>query len=134
MIKKNPTVIDNDIEKLHEWIVESILDIKGENIVKLDLRKLDDAPTNFFIICEGTNSTQVTAIAQNIKKKVKLECGIHPSFIEGSKNGNWVIVDYFNTVVHVFYKDTRSFYSLESLWGDAVIEEIALDKSDRKVQ
>lgn len=124
MIKENPAIVEQDVEKLHELIVDSILDIKGEKIVKMDLRKLDDAPTNYFIICEGSNHTQVNAIASNIRKKVKLECGVLPSFMEGGNKGNWMIVDYFNTVVHVFYKEARLFYALEDLWGDAVVEEI----------
>jgi len=112
---------------LHAEIIESIQDVKGKHIVKLDLRKLDEAPTDYFIICEGDNFTQVKAIAAKIAEKVKKKIGARPSSVEGTQNGNWVLVDYFNTVVHVFYRDTRQFYNLEDLWSDAeftVIDEL----------
>jgi len=103
--------------------MDSITDIKGKNLVKLDLRDLDDGPTDFFIICEGDSNTQVRAIAENIKKRVKLEAGTPPSHYEGQQNARWICLDYFNTVVHVFYPETREFYGLEQLWSDAAITE-----------
>lgn len=99
-------------------MIEAIQNIKGHDIVRLDLRKVQDAPTDFFIVCHGDSDTQVRAIANNISKEVKALTGQTPH-IEGQRNGTWVIVDYFTTVVHVFYKDTRKFYDIESLWGDA---------------
>jgi ribosome-associated protein len=107
------------IEEINNLIIDSIQDIKGQNIVKLDLRKLDDAPADFFIICQGESSTQVESIAGNVQKRLKHELGVRPSNVEGSLSKQWVLVDYFNTVVHVFYPETRSFYELEDLWGDA---------------
>lgn len=112
-----------DIEDLNDLIIECIKDIKGEKIVKLDMRKLDDAPTNFFIICEGNSNTQVAAIADNINKRLKEETGTLPSHFEGKQNALWVCLDYFNTVVHIFYKKTRVFYELEELWNDAEFTE-----------
>lgn len=110
-------------EELNDLIVESIQDIKGKNIVKLDLRELDDAPAEFFIICEGESNTQVKAIADNIRKRLKDEADILPSHMEGTRNALWVCIDYFTTVVHVFYRETREFYELEDLWGDATFTE-----------
>lgn len=110
-------------EELNDLIVESIQDIKGKNIVKLDLRELDDAPAEFFIICEGESNTQVKAIADNIHKRLKDEADILPSHMEGTRNALWVCIDYFTTVVHVFYRETREFYELEDLWGDATFTE-----------
>ncbi len=111
------------IEQLNDLIVDSIQDIKGKNIVKLDLRHLDDAPTEFFIICEGESNTQVKAISDNIYKRVKDEAGLLPSHYEGQQNAFWILLDYFEIVVHVFYRDTRSFYELEDLWSDAIFTE-----------
>lgn len=85
----------------------------------LDLRKLDDAPTNFFIICEGDSNIQVRAIADNIYSRLKKEIATLPNHMEGADGARWVLVDYFDTVVHVFYKETRTFYDLEDLWSDA---------------
>jgi len=108
---------------LNDTIVDAIQDIKGNNIIKLDLRKLDGAPTEYFIICEGDSSTQVRAIAENVSKRVREDLAVSPSSKEGVDNANWVLVDYFNTVVHVFYPETRNFYELEDLWSDAEITE-----------
>lgn len=106
-------------ESMNDLIIDAIQDIKGKNIVKLDLRKLEDASTDFFIVCEGESGTQVKSIANNISKRLKQELGIEPSRIEGKLSANWICVDFFNTVVHVFYPETREFYQLEELWSDA---------------
>lgn len=108
-------------QTLNDLIIDAIQDIKGKNIVKLDLRALDDAPADYFIICEGDSSTQVKAISENVGKKVKEKLGVQPAHTEGMDGSKWVLVDYFDTVVHVFYPETRSFYEIEELWGDAGI-------------
>jgi ribosome-associated protein len=110
-------------EELNALIIDSIQDIKGKNIVKIDLRQLDDAPTNFFIICEGDSTTQVKSIADNIYGRLKKEALLLPLHFEGQQNALWVLLDYFNIVVHVFYKEKRSFYELEDLWGDGIFTE-----------
>lgn len=105
--------------------MEGIRDKKGKNIVQLDLRKLGDAPADFFIICEGDSNTHVNAITDSIYKKVKEEMSTMPSHMEGSANARWILMDYFNTVVHVFHPETRHFYEIESLWSDAESTEFA---------
>lgn len=114
-----------DFEKLNHLIVEGIRDKKGKNIIQLDLRKLGDAPADFFIICEGDSNTHVKAISDSIYKKVKEELHTMPSHTEGSTNAKWILMDYFNTVVHVFYPETRQFYEIENLWSDAESTEFA---------
>jgi len=114
-VKKNAI----STEALNEIIIDSIQDVKGKNIAKLDLRALNEAPTDFFIICEGESSTQVKAIADRIHKRVKDEGGTLPTHYEGQNSTVWVCLDYFTTVVHVFYKDARKFYELDELWSDA---------------
>jgi ribosome-associated protein len=106
-------------EATTDLIIDSIQDIKGKNIVKLDLRELDDAPTDFFIICEGDSTTQVKAIADNVHKNLREAIGSLPLHYEGQQNAKWVCLDYFDVVVHVFYPETRAFYELEKLWSDA---------------
>ncbi|MCB0706652.1 MAG: ribosome silencing factor [Saprospiraceae bacterium] len=110
-------------ESLNDLIIDSIQDIKGKNILKLDLRKLDDAPAEFFIICEGDSNTQVKAIADNIQARLKKEALTLPSHYEGQQNALWICLDYFHIVVHVFYRETRQFYQLEDLWSDAIFTE-----------
>ena len=104
-------------------MIDAIQDIKGKHIVKLDLRQIEDAPTDYFIICEGDSNTQVKAISDNVHKRLKDELGAFPSHVEGTGSSTWICLDYFNTVVHVFYRETRSYYELEDLWGDAQFTE-----------
>lgn len=113
---------END-EELSELIVSAIQDIKGKNIIKLDLRSLDEASTDFFIICEGDSHTQVKAISDNIYKVLKEEKGVRPFRMEGQQHANWILVDYFDVIIHIFYREARAFYELEDLWSDAKITE-----------
>lgn len=111
--------------ELTDLIIDSIQDIKGKEIVKLDLRKVEMSPADYFIICSGASSTQVKAIAGNIVKRVREEHGIVPNHTEGKDNSQWVLVDYFNVVVHVFHPTMREFYELEDLWAEATFTEYA---------
>lgn len=113
--------IDND--SINELIIDSIRDIKGKSITKLDMRKIPGSPADYFIICEGDSTVQVSSIAGNVYKRMKNEKKTLPLSFEGKNNSTWILVDYFTTVVHVFYRDTRKFYNLESLWNDATTEE-----------
>jgi ribosome-associated protein len=110
-------------EMLNDVIVDAIQDIKGKKIIKIDLRKLHDAPTNYFIICEGESNVQVRAITDSIYRKLKEVYQTTPTHIEGGLQSTWVVMDYFDVVVHVFHKDTRSFYELEDLWSDGSMTE-----------
>ena len=116
-------MLDATPEMLNEVILEGISDVKGKNVMKLDLRQVTDRPTEYFIICEGDSSTQVRALAESIKKRVKDETGVFPSNTEGVLGAKWICLDYFTTVVHVFYPETREFYGLEQLWSDAAVTE-----------
>lgn len=109
------------VEEINDKIIDSIQDVKGKNIVKMDLRKLEASPAEFFIICEGDSSTQVKAISSRIFKNLRETYGLLPNHVEGKDNGEWVLVDYFNTVVHIFYPEAREFYQLEELWSDAEV-------------
>jgi len=105
-----------------DLIIDSIQDIKGKNILLLDLRKLPDAPASYFIICEGDSSTQIKAIAGNVERRAKEEAG-QRSHSEGQISAKWVLVDFFDVVVHIFDKETRRYYELEDLWSDARMTE-----------
>ncbi|OAV44035.1 ribosome silencing factor [Lewinella sp. 4G2] len=99
-------------------IVDAMQDIKAKNIVKIDLRKLTDRPTDFFVVCEGESVTQVASIADNIQMRLKRELSEHPKSVNGGLVAKWVCLDYFDTIIHVFYPETRAFYELEDLWSD----------------
>ena len=103
--------------------VRAALDKKASDVVVLDLRHTP-AFTDFFLICSGQNARQVQAIADAIEESFKA-AKVRPSHVEGYDRAEWILMDYFSFIVHVFTPHTRAFYSLERLWGDA--ERIAVD-------
>jgi len=105
--------------KLLDFILEGVDNVKGEEVTILDLREIDSAVCDFFVICNGTSSTHVNAIVRSVEKTVSKALKERPWHIEGEANGEWVLMDYVDTVVHVFQKHIREYYDLESLWGDA---------------
>jgi len=106
-----------------DLIIDSIQDIKGKNIIKMDLRNIDESPADYFIVCEGDSITQVNAIAGNVAKRMKETYAIRPAHVEGKANAKWVLVDFFDVLVHVFYPETRKYYDIEDLWHDAKVTE-----------
>ncbi|MDA8263382.1 MAG: ribosome silencing factor [Actinomycetota bacterium] len=106
-------------ETLVRVAADAILDKKGEDLVVLDLTEVTPL-TDFFIICTGNNSRQIKTIAEEVEAKVKEAFGVSPRSVEGLGDMSWVLIDYVDFVVHIFLPDTRSYYSLERLWGDAV--------------
>jgi ribosome-associated protein len=97
--------------------IAAALDKKAENVVVLDLTKAS-AFTDFFVICNGTNKRQVQAIADAVREAIA-KGGAKPALVEGYERGDWILIDYFDFIVHVFMPATRDFYGLEKLWGDA---------------
>jgi ribosome-associated protein len=111
-------------DELIAVILKAIDEIKGVNIQLLDLREIENTVCDYFVICTGTSNTHVNAIAGIIQKKVGKLCKEKPWHVEGEGNADWVLLDYVNVVVHVFQKQIREYYDIESLWGDAKITEI----------
>lgn len=109
---------------LIEKIVEAIQDTKGEDIQIFDLTTIENSVAETFIICSGNSNTQVSAIAGNIEKKVRNDLQDRPWHVEGNENALWVLLDYVSVVVHVFQTETRNYYEIEELWGDAKITKI----------
>ena len=105
-------------------IIQGIEEVKGENIQLLDLRDIENTVCDYFIICSGNSNTQVKAISGSIQKTVSKQVKDKPWHIEGENNAEWILMDYVNVAVHVFQKQIRDFYDIESLWGDAKITEI----------
>lgn len=108
-------------ERLVESIVEFAHSKKAEHVVSMDLRGLTSA-CDFFVICEGGSETHVKAIADAIIDGTK-KADDRPWHVEGYDGRHWVLIDYVDVVVHVFTHETRDFYQLERLWGDADITE-----------
>lgn len=103
-------------------VVRAALDKKATDVVVLDLRNTP-AFTDFFVLCSGQNQRQVRAIADNVEEALRA-IKIRPAHVEGYDRSEWVLMDFFNFIVHVFAPDTREFYALERLWGDAERIEI----------
>ncbi len=110
--------------KIIKTIIAAIQEKKGKNIISLDLRKINEAVADFFIVCEAGSQPQIRAIADNIDDKVRDKCGEKPFHHEGYNNLQWVLIDYVNVVVHVMLPENRKFYQLEEMWSDAAAETI----------
>ena len=109
--------------KIIKTIIAAIQEKKGENIISLDLRKINEAVADFFIICEAGNQPQIRAIAENIEEQVRIHCDEDPYHHEGYQQLQWVLVDYVNVVVHVMLSENRKFYKLEEMWSDADLQK-----------
>ena len=108
--------------QLANKITDLIFNKKGYDVRILDLRKLTTI-TDYFVICSGDSDTQVKAIADEVDKEMRDE-GIRPWHTEGYQALNWILIDFVDVVVHIFKKETREFYNLEKLWGDAPMTEV----------
>ena len=120
--KKKSAVRLTRNSKIIKTIVEEKKKKKGQHIVSLDLRKINEAVSDFFIICEAGSQPQVRAIAEHVEDRVKENCGENPYRHEGYSNLQWVLIDYVNVVVHVMLPENRKFYRLEEMWSDASVE------------
>ena len=110
--------------QLITFVVKGIEEVKGQEIAILDLRTIENTVCDYFIICNGTSNTHVTAIVNSVKKTVSKEIKDKPWHTEGYDNAEWVLMDYVNVIVHVFQKHTREFYDIEGLWGDAKVTTV----------
>jgi ribosome-associated protein len=103
--------------------VRAALDKKAANVVVLDLRNTP-AFTDFFVLCSGQNQRQIKAIADSVEEALRT-AKIRPAHVEGYERAEWILMDFFSFIVHVFTPHTREFYALERLWGDAERIEIS---------
>ena len=110
--------------KLSEVVVRGMQEKKAKDILLMDLRGVPNAVAKFFVLCSGTSDTQLDAITESIDKEVSKELSEDPWHIEGKNNKGWKLIDYIDVVAHVFKQETREYYDLENLWGDAKITEI----------
>lgn len=116
-----------DIEKqqqLRDAVILAIQDRKGKSITDIDLGEIESAPAREFIVCQGNSTSQVSAIADNIRENVQKTTGQKPYNYDGYRNSQWIVIDYGSLFVHVFLPETRTYYNIEDLWNDAKITEI----------
>jgi ribosome-associated protein len=109
---------------LLDSIARGIYEKNGKNVLKIDLRNLENRITDYFVICHASSTTQVSAICDSVEDIVRKDAGQKPLHIEGLDNCFWVLLDFGDAIVHVFLEEYRNFYSLESLWADARVEKI----------
>src|ERR1044071_6343116 len=107
-----------DSRKLASLCRELADNRKAEDIVILDLRKLSNI-TDYFVICTGTSEPHLRAIVEEITEKLEDDYGLRPRAREGQANTSWVVLDYFDVIVHIMREEVRELYNLEALWGDA---------------
>lgn len=116
---KNKKRFVEDVDKLTDSIVGYLQDKKGIDIVKLDFEKVDNVLFDYFIICSGTSRTHTQTLADWVAKEVRGEYLVHPLTMEGEAAGEWILLDYGGTIVHIFQEETRQYYNIEGLWADA---------------
>jgi ribosome-associated protein len=113
------TIVEEDVIDL---IVEGIQEKRGKEIMSIDISALENSICRYFIICHGDSNTQVSAIAQWIERVMEEKHSEKVWHKEGFENAQWILLDYVDVVVHIFQKEYRDFYNLESLWADGKIE------------
>ncbi len=113
----------DNLDEIVREVARFTLDKKGEEVIVLDLRNVTDA-TDFFIMVSGDSDVQVRAIADHVIDRVKETRHLKPWHVEGYQYGTWILLDYIDFVLHVFEKETRNYYQLERLWGDAETVEL----------
>ncbi len=99
-------------------VVEGMRDNKAHNITILDLRGVDGATADYYVIAEGSSNTQVESIAESVVDRVREDLDDRPIHYEGRGNASWILIDYHDVMVHVFLPEQRAFYDLEGLWSD----------------
>jgi len=104
---------------LSEIAVHGMQEKKGNDIVRLDLRHLSSAVSDYFVVCNADSGTQVKAIADSVEEEIYKQIKTEPWRKEGLENADWIILDYLDVVIHIFRTEKRDFYGIEELWGDA---------------
>ena len=120
-MKKKSRVAETKV--LVEQIVNGLQEKKGRKIISLDLRKIDNAVSDYFVIASGDSNTQVAALAGSVEEMVQKELNDKPWHVEGTSNAEWVLMDYVTVVVHIFQREPREHYNIEGLWADAIVKE-----------
>jgi ribosome-associated protein len=122
--KRVKVTTSKETNGLLDSIVDGMQERKAKNITVLDLQNIENRIADFFVICDADSGTHVDAIADSVEEVVLKQTGEKPYHSEGQQNSEWILIDYINIVVHVFLKETREYYNIEGLWGDAEIRTI----------
>ena len=109
--------------QLKDTIVEGLKDGKAKDVVCIDMRKVNGSICDYFIIAHGDSATHIDGINRSVYKRCVKDLNEKPWNEEGKGNSEWILMDYVNVVAHIFYKETRSIYNIEDLWGDAPVKQ-----------
>ena len=122
--KVKAAVAKKPVSAMVTTVIEALEELKAVDIIIMDLRDIHEASADFFIICNGTSSTHISGLADRVQKNVWEKLGDRPFHVEGKQGRHWLLIDYFNVVIHIFDKEKREFYDVEHLWSDAKIQKI----------
>lgn len=114
----------NESSNIKQLIIEGIQERKGKRISVVDMSAIESAPTEYFIIAQGSSSMQVSAIADSVREYVQQKSEVKPYNYDGYANSEWIVIDYGEIMVHIFLPSVREKYNLEDLWSDAQITEV----------
>ncbi len=123
---------NKESEVLARLAAQALEEKKADDVRILDLRKVHDAPSEYFVIASGNVPSHVSALSDQVFEIIKKATGLNPHKIEGYQNAEWILMDYFDVVIHIFQKDKRNFYRLDELWSDG--EEIAITQNTNAKQ
>ncbi|MDR1758643.1 MAG: ribosome silencing factor [Bacteroidales bacterium] len=120
--KKNTSPVTAYEGNIEELIIQALLEKGAQDVVSINLKPVRHVLFDYFIICTGTSKPHVETLTDFVIETTKKQAGIRPAFVEGTLNNEWVLLDYFNVIVHVFQPEARQYYSIEKLWNDAEIQ------------
>ncbi|MCQ2271195.1 MAG: ribosome silencing factor [Bacteroidales bacterium] len=107
--------------KIEELILQALIEKKGVNIISIDLKKINHVFFDYFIVCTGSSKPHVETLCDFVQETTKRYANTMPKHVEGTSNGEWILLDYFNVVVHIFQPEAREYYKLDQLYNDAEI-------------
>ena len=116
-------------DQLVTSVIRGMQDMKAEKICLIDLRGIENAVSDYFVICSGNSDIHLQGIYKNVEKEVEESHNEEPWMVEGRTNREWILLDYASVVAHIFKNEKRDFYGLEDLWGDAKIIEISSEET-----
>lgn len=108
---------------IEELIIQALIEKQGVDIQCLNLKKINHTFFDYFIVCTGTSKPHVETLCDFVQEKTQREAGVKPEHVEGLENCEWILLDYFNVLVHIFQPEARAYYNLEALWSDADVQK-----------
>lgn len=112
--------IENKLSQIMtEIAIKGIQSKKGKNITIIDLRNIEGSLFDYYVICTGNSPSHVDTITESVDREIKIATGLNPKRVEGLQNCQWVLLDYFDVIIHVMLEETREFYRIEQMWKDA---------------